>query len=158
MGIGLVRYEHPGVVGRCGYCPLDVRNKVGLRARLAHTGSDLCSRRNVEVGNQALRAVAHVFVFLAFALAGLTRDTGLPWFCRRRAFKRLDAGLLIRARQADALRMECRSLPIKSAHGFDVLIERRCLPVWGMEPVFNPMGFRIALILKTAGHWPGRCG
>lgn len=105
MGIELICNENPWVVGRCVYCLLDVRNKVGLSASITNAGSDLFSRRNFEVGNQALRAVTNVFVFLAFDLASLACDAWLHRFCRLCAFNRLDAGLLIRAHEMDTLRM-----------------------------------------------------
>src|SRR5262249_52966539 len=105
MRIELICNENPLVVGGCVYCLLDVRNKISLRAGFSNAGSDLFSSRNFEVGNQALRAVTNVFVFLAFDLAGLVCDAWLHRFCRLCAFKRLDTGFLIRAHEMNALLM-----------------------------------------------------
>ena len=157
MGIELICDEDPWVVWRRVHCLRDVRNEVRFSASLTNAGSDLFSRRNFEVGNQALRTVTNVFVFLAFDLACLARDAWLHRFCRRRAFKRLDAGLLIRAHKMNALRVQCRSLLIKIAHGFDLIVKPRRLSFRGIEPGFNPIRFEIDLILKNARHLPGRC-
>src|SRR5215468_5676846 len=104
MGIELICNENPLVVGCYVYCLLDVSNKVGLSASITNAGSDLFSGRDFEVGNQALRAVTNIFVFLAFDLARLAPDAWLHRLCGLCALKRLNAGLLIRAHEMDALR------------------------------------------------------
>lgn len=141
MGIELICNEDPLVVWCCAYCLPDVRNKVRLSASITNAGSDLFSSRNFEVGNQALRAVANVFVFLAFDLARLACNARLHRFCGICAFKSLDASLLICAHKMDALRVQRRSLLIKIAHRFDLLVKLWCVSLRGSEPVFNPIGF-----------------
>lgn len=141
MGIELVCNENPWVVWRCVYCLLDMRNKVRLGAGLAHAWSDLLTRRNFEVGSQALGAVTNVFVFLALDLTGLACDAWLHRFCGICALKRLDAGFLIRAHKMDTLHMQRRCLLVKIAHSFDLLIKLWCVSFRSIEPIFNPIWF-----------------
>lgn len=105
MSVELFCNEDPVVV-RCGLHRLRaVRNEVGFSASRTNARGDLFSCRHFEVGDQALRAVANVFVFLTFDLAGLACDAWLHGFDGRCAFKRLDAGLLNRAHQMSALQV-----------------------------------------------------
>ena len=140
MSIELICNEDPLVVGCRAYGLPDVRNKVRLLAGITNARGDLFSRRNFEVGDQALRAVTDVFVFLAFDLARLARNAGSGRFCGGCTFKSLDAGLLIRAHKMDALRVQRRRLLVKIAHRFDLLVKLRCVSLRGIEPVFNPIG------------------
>jgi len=116
-------------------------SKVRLRTRRANTRRNLFSRCHFEIGSQALRAMANVFVFLSFALACPPGYTWLYWSGGRGALKRLNAGLFIGTHQMNALRVQLRGLFVEVAYRFDLHAKFFCVPVWCVEPVFSSIRF-----------------
>src|SRR5438105_14337458 len=117
-----------------------MRDEIRLRAGGANARSDLFAGRHLEVRDQALRAVANVFVFLAFDLVSLSGHAWPHRFCGGGALKRLDAGLFIRTHQMRALRVQQWGLCVKIADRFDLLAKL----------------FRIAL--RRLSQYSIRCG
>ena len=157
MDIELIGDEDPAIVwgGRDG--PRDMGHEVLFRARGPKAGSELLAGGDFAVGNQALRTVPHVFVFLPFGLARLAGAAGVHRLCRRSAFQCLNPSLFVGAHQMNALGLQRRSLLVQLADRCDLRPKLFCVSVWGVEPVLNPMRFEIDLILKNARHLTGRC-
>src|SRR5258706_2268225 len=141
MDVELIGDEYPDVIRRGRDRLLEMRDKVFFRSSGSNTGSNLFAGRDLEVRDQALRAVADVFVFLALKAAWLTGDARSHRLSRRRAFERLDAGFFIRTDQMNALLVQQPGLFIKVADRFDLLTELFRILLRSLEPILNPMRF-----------------
>lgn len=141
MRVELIGDENPWVIrrGSDGLCEL--RHKVRLRAGCTQSRGQMFSGRHFEIGGQALRAVAHVFVFLSFARAGLTCHTRSHRFGRRGTLQRLEAGLFLGAHQVNPLRVQLWGLFVEVAHWFDLRANFFGVARWRVEPIRSSMGF-----------------
>lgn len=81
MGVELICDEDPLLIGCRGNGLCNMSHKVRRRARRANARCNLFAGGHFEIGRQALRARANVFLFLPFALAGLACHTGLHRIC-----------------------------------------------------------------------------
>ncbi len=125
-----------------------VVHKVHFGPRGLYCRAHDLARHHVQVGDQALRAVAFVLEFAAFDLAG---SCGLG---RGDAFQRLDAGHFIGADRVSAVfGPSLGSLQIRVTHGLHPHVELRVgLFVRRVEPVPRAMRLQIARLLKNAPH------
>ena len=155
--IELVGHEHPLCwgIGRNGL--RDVVNEIAFGARVANGRGHLLARGDFVIGDQALRAVANVFVLLPRAPSRLSGAAGLRGFGRRGAFQGLDAGLFIRTDQVDALRVQVRRGGVHLADRFDLRLELRRVPLWRVEPPLGVVQIKVGLILKNARQSSGKC-
>jgi len=152
---GLVRIE---LVGDENPFPFFVRrhglgnvlDEIHLRACVADGGSHLLARRHFVIGDQALCAVADVFVFVPRATSRLSGNPRLRRLGRRGALQGLDAGLFIRTEQVNALRVQYGCGGVVVAHRFDLRLELRRIPLWRVEPTLGVLQIKVELILKNA--------
>lgn len=156
--IELVGHENPtpGLIGRDGLG--NVVDEIHFGARVANRRRELFARRHFVIGDQALRTVTNVFVFVARASSRSSGDAGLCGFGRSRTFQRLDAGLFIRTHHMNALRVQSRRGFVHFAHRFDLCVELRRIPLRRVEPTFGVMQIKVDLILKNARRSSGKCG
>lgn len=160
---GLVRIElignenpGPGFIRR--HSLGNVVDEIHFGACVADGRGELLACRHFVIGDQTLRAVTNVFVFLPRATSRLSGDTRLCRFRGRGALQRLDTGLFIRTDQVDALRVQHGRGSVVVAHGGDLRVELRRIPLWGVEPTCGVPQIKVELILKNARQWSGKCG
>lgn len=139
MDVELIGNEDPTVGRRRRHRLREMRHKVFFRPRGSNAWGDLFTGGDLEVGDQALRAVANVFVFLALASACLTGHARLHRFGRRGAFERLHASLFIRTDQVRACGVQLRGLLIQLADRFDLRLKLCRIRLRSIEPVLNSM-------------------
>ena len=147
MGIELIDDEHPCCLGIGFHGGANVADEIFFGARVPDRGADHLACRHLEVGDQRLRPVSDVFKLRGFRFAGLHRTGGVE------PFQRLDAGFLIGADQVYSLFMEFRSLVIELAHRPHLFPELGFVFHFVVQPVFDPVGFQIPLILKNDPYW-----
>lgn len=155
--IELVGHENPtpGFIGRNGLG--NVVDEIYFGACVANRWSELFAGRHFVIGDQALRTVTNVFVFVARTASRLSGDAGLCGFGRSRTFQRLDAGFFIRTHYVNALRVQSRRGFVDFAHRFDLRVELRRIPLRRVEPTLNVMQIKVELILKNARRSSGKC-
>ena len=141
MDVELIGDEDPAVRRGRRDRLCDVCHKVFFRARGPNARRDLLAGGDLEVGDQAWRAVANIFVFLALAPAFLPGPARLHGFGRCGAFEGLDAGLFIRTNHVRARGVQLRGLLIQRADRFDLRLKFFCVRLRSVEPVLNPMRF-----------------
>ena len=156
--IELIRDENPdsALIRRDGL--RDVVDEIHFRAGVADARSHLFARCHFVIGDQALRAVANVFVFVTRAASGLSGHTWLRGLGRCGALQCLNAGLFIGTHQVNALRLQGGRGFIQVAHRFDLRVVFRRIPLRCIEPTFRVMQIQLHLILKNARQWSGKCG
>lgn len=124
----------------------NMRRKVFFRSARPDSRRHDFPRRHVEVGDQALRPMAEVFILRALDQTWLHRQGGCG------TLQRLYPGLLIRTDDmASVLRHGWRLL-IRFTHGSHLGGKGDGVIRLGVEPVLDPMGLQIRLILKNARH------
>ena len=101
---------------------------------------------HVAVRDQALRPVAQVFLLRALD------QTGFPWQGRCGTLERLYPGLLVRTDDMTPVLSHGWCMLIDGAHGRHLGGEHDGVIRLGVEPVLDPMGPQIRLILKNARH------
>lgn len=156
--IELVGDENPGPVFIRRDGLRDVVDEIHFRARVTDAGSHLFAGRHFVIGDQALRTVPQVFVLVPRTASGASRAGRLRGFRRRGTLQRLDAGLFIRTDDMSALRVQRGRGGVQFAHRFDLRLERRRIPLWGVEPAFRMVQIKVDLILKNARRSSGKCG
>lgn len=110
-----------------------VTDKIVLGAGVAHRGANDLSRGHLEVGDQGLRPMAHVFELLGFRFARRHRAGGME------PFQRLDAGFLVGADHMDPVLMEFSRLRIEPANCPHLLPEPRFVCHLVIQPVAGPV-------------------
>ena len=109
-------------------------------------GATTAPRRHVEVGDQALRPMAEVCIRRTLDQTWLHRQGG------RGPLQRLSPGLLIRPdAMASGLGHGWRLLR-RCTHGSHLSGKGNRIIRLGVEPVLDPMGLHIRLIVKNARH------
>ena len=124
----------------------NMRRKVFFRSAWSDGRRHDFSGRHGEVGDQALRPVAQVFLLRAFDQTGLHRQGGSG------TLERLYPGLFIRTDDMAPILSHGGCMLIDCAHSRHLGGERDGIIRLGVEPVLNPMGLHIQLILKNARH------
>jgi hypothetical protein len=152
---GLVRIELIGdknpwrlVIGR--HRLLNVVDEIHFGARSANGRGELFAGRHFVIGDQALRTVTNVFVFVPLTSSRLSGDAGLCGFGKCGALQRLNTGLFIRTHQMDALRVQLWRAGVYLADRFDLGLELRRIPLRRVEPTFGVVQIKVDLILKNA--------
>ena len=102
--------------------------------------------RHVEIGDQALRPMAEVFILGALDEAWLHGQGG------GRTLQRLYPGLLIRTDDMTSILGYGWRMLIRFTHGRHLGGKCDGGSRLGVEPVFDPRGLQIRLILKNARH------
>ena len=102
--------------------------------------------RHVEIGDQALRPMAEVFILGALDEAWLHGQGG------GRTLQRLYSGLFIRTDDMTSVLGYGWRLLIRCTHGSYLGAKCDGVSRLGVEPVLNPMRLQIRLILKNALH------
>ena len=143
MGVELIGDKDPGGlwIGLDG--PGDVRGKVGFGARGSNAGNNDLPGGHVKIGDQALRAMAAVFEFLALDVTGLH---GQGWV---EPLKGLDAGHFIGARHMRARRSQRRGGLVHRTHRADLLAQRDGVIGRWSEPIPLAMRLQSAHLLKN---------
>jgi hypothetical protein len=131
--------------------------RIHFGARVPHRRGHLFARRDFVIGEQALRAVADLFVFVPRTASRLSGPARLGGFRRRGAFQSLQASLFIRTHQRDALRVPWRRGGVHLADRFDLRVELRRIPLRGVEPPLGVVQIKVGLILKNARQSSGKC-
>lgn len=134
----------------------NVVDEIHFGARVANGRSHLLARGDFVIGDQALRPVADVFVFVPRTASRLSGHSGLRGFGRRGAFQRLNASLFIGTDQVDALGVQLRRGLVHVAHRFDLRVELRRIPLRRVEPTLGVVEIKVKLILKNARRSSGK--
>ena len=124
----------------------NMRRKVFFRSAGPDGRRHDCPRRHVEVGDQTLRPMAEVFLLRALAQPRLHRQGGCG------PLQRLYPGLLIRTDDMTSVLGYSWRLLRRFTHGSHLGGKCHGGIRLGVEPVLDPMGLQIRLILKNARH------
>jgi hypothetical protein len=146
MGVQLVGHEQPDRV-RVGIDGLgDMGNKVGFRAPWTEAGCHDLPTHDIEVGDQAQRAVADIFKLAAFL------QPTLHWFGFRDPFKRLNTGHLITTHDMPTQAVEQRCIGIDGTDARNLVAKGQRVGRLGfrIQPVATTVWVQIGLALKTA--------
>ena len=127
----------------------DMRYKVFRGSPWSDSGRHHFPRRHVEVGDQTLRPMAEVFILRALDQTRLHRQGGGG------TLQRLYPGLLIRTNDMASVLGYSWRLLIRFTHGSHLGGKCHGVIRLGVEPVLDPMGLQIHLILKNARHCGG---
>ena len=124
----------------------NMRRKVFLGSSWPNGGRHHFPRHHVEVRDQALRPVAQVFILGALDQAWFHRQGGGG------TLQRLSPSLLIRTDDMSPLLGHGWCMLIHCTHGSHLGGKSDGVIRLGVEPVLDPMGLQIHLILKNARH------
>jgi hypothetical protein len=127
----------------------DMRRKVFFRSAWPDGGRHDFPSRHVEVGDQALRPVAQVFILGALDQAWWHRQGGSG------TLQRLYPRLFIRTDAMASILGHGWCRLIHCTHSSHLGGKRDGVIRRGVEPVLDPMGLQIRLILKNARHCGG---
>jgi hypothetical protein len=146
MNVELIEDEEPPGLRIGGNGAGNMPRKVFFRSAGSDGRCHAFPSRHVEIGDQALRPMAEVFILGALDEAGLHAQGG------GRTLQRLYPGLLIRTDDMTSVLGYGWRMRIRFTHGSHLGGKCDGGSRLGVEPVLDPMGLQIRLILKTARH------
>ena len=124
----------------------NMRRKVFFRSARPDGRRHDFPSRHVEVGDQALRPMAEVFIL------GALDEAWLPGQGGRGTLQRLYPALLIRTDDMASIFGHGWRMLIRFTHGSHLDAKGDGVIRLGVEPVLDPMGPQLRLILKNARH------
>ena len=147
MNVELINAKEPRGLRIGGDGVGNMRRKVFFRSAWSNGRRHDFSGRHVEVGDQALRPMAEVCILGALDEAGSHGQGG------RGTLQRLYPCLLIRPDDMASVLGHGWRMLIHCTHGSHLGGKCHGVIQLGVEPVLDPLGLQIRLILKNARHY-----